>query len=152
MTYKLRRQSSMLPAQQVMAVGPTPLIDCDQCAGKPALGRCLPHHILALARLPPGMGEAEKVEWWRLASWLHLAASWAEVDEARLIRMKHKPIPSKPLAQDFQSPLGIAVLLEGHHKVISIAHERTASRKPGLHFVLEPLVQHMMQEDVREHW
>src|SRR5215469_10262036 len=98
------------------------------------------------------MGEAEKVERRCLAVWMRATlALGSEVDEARLVRVEREPVPAKPFPQYFQYPFGVVVVLEHHHEVISKPHQGTWSRHAGLHRVLEPLVQHMVQEDVREH-
>src|SRR5262249_57851414 len=92
------------------------------------------------------MGEAEKVERRCLAVWMRATlALGAEVDEARLVRMEREPVPIKPLSQHFQNPFSVVVALERHHEVISKPHQGTWSRHAGLHHVLEPLVQHMVQ-------
>src|SRR5215468_3149975 len=131
-----------------MPVDPAPLIDRHQCSRQTALGRPLPHHLLSILRLRPDMGEAEKVERRCLAVWMRATlALGAEVDEARLVRMEREPVPIKPLSQHFQNPFGVVVALERHHEVISKPHQGTWSRHAGLHHVLEPLVQHMVQED-----
>src|SRR4030081_2559365 len=117
-----------------MAVSPTPVADCDQRAGKAALRRRLPHHVLALLRLHPGVGEAEKVERWLLAVWMRATSTLGtEVDKARLVGMKREPIPVKPLSQHFQDPFGVVVVLEGHHEVIGKSNQSTFSRQAWLH-------------------
>ena len=55
-TFELRRQSGELGAQRLMAVSPAPVVDGDQRAAEPALGRSLPHHVLALAAISPTGG------------------------------------------------------------------------------------------------
>src|SRR5260370_280738 len=100
MTFELRRQPSVLPAQQLMAVFPTPVIDCHQRTGKAVLRRRLPHHVLALLRFPPGVGKAEKVERWFLAVWMRATATLrAEVDVARPVGREREPVPFNPLPQ-----------------------------------------------------
>src|SRR6267154_2166023 len=112
-----------------MPVTPAPFVDCHQRAREPALGRRLPHRVLTLPRPPPCVGEAEKVERGLLAVWMRPTVSLrAEVEEARLVRMEREPVPSKPLAQHFQHPLGVAVVLEGHHEVVGIAHKACCPR------------------------
>ena len=75
----------------------------------------------------------------------------AEVDEARLVGMEREPEPAKALFQHFHDPLSVVVVLERHHKVVGKPNKGTGSRHAGLHLALEPLVQHMMQENVRQH-
>ena len=76
-TYQLLRQPGALVEQRPVTVAATPVADCDQRTGKPALGRRLPHHVLALLRFHPGAGEAEKVERWSLAVWMRSTATLA---------------------------------------------------------------------------
>src|SRR5258708_36030712 len=61
MVYELRGQPFPLVRQRLMAVVPTPVVDRDQRAGEPALGGSLAHHVLALLRFHPSVGEAAKV-------------------------------------------------------------------------------------------
>jgi len=42
-----RRQLGMLDVHRLVPVGPAPVLDFAQRAGKPAFGRCLPHHVVA---------------------------------------------------------------------------------------------------------
>ena len=75
----------------------------------------------------------------------------AEVDEARLVGMQREPMPSKPFSQSFQHPFGVVVVLEGHDEVVGKANQGTLSLQAGLHLAFEPLIQHMVQEDVRKY-
>ena len=83
-----------------------------------------------------------------------MRATWplgSEVNEACLVGMEREPVPLKPLPQHFQDPFGVVVVLERHHEVISEPDQGTEPRHTRLHLVPEPLVQHMVQVDVREH-
>src|SRR5262249_30054374 len=103
-----------------MPFGPAPILHRGQRAGKAALRRCSPHHVLTLPRLSPRVGEAEEVERLGLTVWRRpTMALRAEVEEARLVRMQRKAEPAKPLPQHAHDPLGVIVVLEGHHEVIS---------------------------------
>src|SRR5215469_13087145 len=53
-----RGQVPMLVAKRPVAVVPTPVVHRGHRAGKPALGRHLPNHVLAVPGPPPNMGEA----------------------------------------------------------------------------------------------
>src|SRR5215469_1973394 len=75
---------------------------------------------------------------------------WAEVDEARLVGMESESISCKPLAQDRQHAFGIDNIVERHQRVVGIPDEGALPSETRSHLILEPLVQHMMQEDVRE--
>ena len=54
------RQMGVLVPDGLMPVGPTPICNRRQRAGVTALGRYLPHHILACPRLAPRVGKAEE--------------------------------------------------------------------------------------------
>src|SRR6516225_6632527 len=47
-----RGQMAMLVAEGPVAVFPTPVVDRGHCAGKPAFGRYLPNHVLAVPDRP----------------------------------------------------------------------------------------------------
>src|ERR1700692_2441581 len=112
-----------------MPVVPAPLSHGEQGAREPALGRSLSHHVTALSGFPPDVGEAEKVERWFFAVWMcTVFPHGPEVDEAGLFGMQREPIPSKTLLENFQYPLGIAVVLEGHHEVIGEPNQGAWSR------------------------
>jgi hypothetical protein len=152
MPQELRGQRGVLFGQWPVPVDPAPFLDRQHGAGEPALGRSLAHHVLAFQRLCPGMGEAEKVERrFRAVRMRATFAHRAEVDEARLVGMEHEPEPCKTLPQHFHDPLGVVVVLERHHEVVGKPNQRTRSRHAGFHLCLEPYVQHIVQEDVREY-
>jgi hypothetical protein len=97
--------------------------------------------------------EAEEVERLCLAVWGRPAMTLrAEVDEARLVRMQLEAEPTKPFPQHIHDPLGVVVGLEGHHEIISEPYQGRLPPHAWSHLVLEPFVQHMVQENVREHW
>src|SRR5262249_56336025 len=107
MAYELRGQPFPLVHQRLMAVLPTPVVDRDQRASEPALGGSLAHHVLALPRFHPRVGEAEKVERRLLAVRMRATlALRAEVDEARPVRMERKPLPGQPLSHPLRHPPG----------------------------------------------
>src|SRR6202049_4575921 len=57
-----RRQMEMLIAERPVSVFAAPIIDRSHCAGKSALGRHLPNHVLAVPGPSPDMGQAQEVE------------------------------------------------------------------------------------------
>ena len=57
---------------------------------------------------------------------------------------------AKPLGQDFHHPSGIAFIAKPDDDVIRIADQACVAPKPGAHLLLEPLVQHVVQEHVRK--
>src|SRR5215469_10617195 len=99
------------------------------------------------------MSEAEEVERLRLAVWRRSAMTHgAEVEKTRLVRMQRKAEPAKALTQHIHDPLGVMVGLKGHHEVIGEPYQSRPPLHAWSHHLLEPFVQHMMQENVREHW
>src|SRR5262249_53582299 len=135
----------MLFGDRQMSVCPTPVADRRQRAGVTLLCRYLPHHVLTLPRLSPNVAEAEEGERCPIRARVVLAI-WsvaAEVDKACLVGMERELVPSKTLAQC------ILNVCERHHGVISKTDKGTVPLEPRFHRVLEPLIQHMMQEDVR---
>jgi hypothetical protein len=72
-----------------------------------------------------------------------------EVDEARLVGMEREPVPSKPLVQDIQNPLGILEIRKRHDGVVGESDKGTFSLEAWFHLILEPFIQHMVQENVR---
>src|SRR5579871_5443278 len=61
-TDELGRQPGELVENRLVPIGSAPVVNREQRTGKAALRRRLPHHVLALARFHPRVGEAEKVE------------------------------------------------------------------------------------------
>ena len=79
-----------------------------------------------------------------------LSFLWAEVDEARLIGMEGKSIACETFAQNRQHAFGVDNIVERHQRVIGVADKGALSSETRPHHGLEPLVQHMVQKDVRE--
>jgi hypothetical protein len=73
----------------------------------------------------------------------------AEVDEACLVGVELELVPSKTLAQNIQNPLGILEVRERHDGIVGESDKGTFPLQTWFHHVLEPLIQHVVQEDVR---
>jgi hypothetical protein len=145
------RQMGVLFPERVVQVSPTPLRHGSQRACVPVFCRYLPNDVLAIPGLAPHVGEAKKVE--RRSHRRRVMPTWAsepEVYEAGLGRMEQKPIPAKALAQHVQHSLAGQVVLKGHHSVISIADQLAPPSESRSRHPLEPLVQHVVQVNVRE--
>ena len=142
----------MLVAERPVAACPTPVTDRSHRAGKPALGRHLPNHVFAVPRPSPNMGQAQEVEAGPIRFRMARTPQplWAEVDEARLVGVEGKSIPCETLAQNRQRRLA-STTLSNAINVSSANRTRVHSpSKTRFHLGLEPFVQHMVQEDVRE--
>ncbi len=75
---------------------------------------------------------------------------WAKIDEACLVGMEHKPEPSKTPTQDRQDALGIVNVGKCHDRVVSIPGQGAIPGEARSHLGLEPVVQHVVQKDVRK--
>src|SRR6516225_1888833 len=75
---------------------------------------------------------------------------WAEVDEARLVGMEGESIPCEPLAEDRQNAFGVDDVVERHQRVVGKPDKGALPSQTRFHLSLEPFVQHVVQEDVRE--
>src|SRR5262245_66442810 len=147
----LRNQLGMLLGDRQMSVCPTPVGDRRQRAGVTLLCRYLPHHVLALPRLSPDVAEAEEGERCPIRVRVVLAI-WsvvAEIDEACLVGVERELVPSKTLAQYVQNPLGILAIREGHDGIVGESDKGTFPLEAWFHLILEPLIQHMVQKNVR---
>jgi hypothetical protein len=60
--------------------------------------------------------------------------------------MERELVPSKTLAQNVQNPLGILEIRKRHDDVFGETDKGTFPLKAWFHLILEPLIQHMMQE------
>src|SRR5215831_3784790 len=141
----------VLVTNRLVPVGPAPIRDRRQRAGVTFLCRYLPHRAVSFPRPSPHVAEAEKGK--RGPIRVRVVPSiWsvaAEIDEARLVAVEFEPVPSKTLAQDIQDPFGIPGIRERHHGVVGEADKDTSPLEVWFHLILEPLIQHMMQENVR---
>jgi hypothetical protein len=98
------------------------------------------------------VGEAEEVERFGLAVWRRPTMTMrAEVNEARFVRVQRKAESAEPLSQHVHDPPSVMVGLKGHHEVVSEPYQGRLPPHAWSHLVLEPFVQHVVQENVREH-
>ena len=67
-TIEYRSQPGALFAGRQVPMGPAPVLDRGQRAGKPAFGRGLPHHVLALPRFAQEWVKPRKSNEWALQS------------------------------------------------------------------------------------
>jgi len=79
-----------------------------------------------------------------------LSSLWAEVDEARLVGVEGESIPSEALAENQQHAFGVIDVVERHQRAVGEPDKDARPSETRFHHGLEPFVQHMVQEDVRE--
>ena len=65
--------------------------------------------------------------------------------------MEREPVSTETFAQRVKQPLAAVAVFEGDDKVIGESHQLAPSLEARFRHALEPLVQHMVQVDVRKH-
>ena len=73
-----------------------------------------------------------------------------EGHEARLVRVQREAEPAKALAQHLQNTLTTLPIREGDDKVIGESNQLAGALHSVLDRALEPIVQHMVQIEIRE--
>ena len=73
----------------------------------------------------------------------------AEVDEARLVGMERKLVPSERLPRRLGPAGRRGSPRKHHHGIVGVSDKGISPLKAWLHLVLEPLIQHVVQEDIR---
>ena len=97
------------------------------------------------------MGEAEEGEGLRTPLATLLSGHGrkpAERDQTRLVLMEQQAELGQPLLEVGHYPPGIARALEAHHEVVGIAHDRDPTASVPAAPLMDPEVEHVMQEDV----
>src|SRR6516162_1166732 len=69
-----------------------------------------------------------------------LGSLWAEVDEARLVRMEGESIPCEPLAEDRQNAFGVDDVVERHQRVVGKPDKGALPSQTRFHLSLERLL------------
>jgi hypothetical protein len=64
--------------------------------------------------------------------------------------MQREPKPRKTLAEDRQDTFGVVNIVERHDRIISEPDKGAISRKAWPHLRLEPFIEHVVQENVRD--
>src|SRR5262245_34690257 len=65
-----------------------------------------------------------------------------------LFGMERQPIFGESLSQYFQHSFRILLVLKAQNEIISESHFVRFASQPGLHFLLEPLIQHVVKIDI----
>src|SRR5271165_7289318 len=76
----------------------------------------------------------------------------AKIDEPGLGRVEVEPVPAKPLAQHAENTLGLFEIRENQDAIVGIPHKNAVTPEARSYVPLEPLVQHVVQVDVRKQW
>ncbi len=120
-----------------------------------AIRGCLPlDHPEPAPRPRPIMGEAQQIE--RLPSrdgrrvTRPSSPRLAEVDQSGLFRVQGQIVPAESLRQHGQHPTRILFLAKAQHRIVRVADQDRLALEPRLDVLLEPHVQYVVQEDVRQ--
>jgi hypothetical protein len=96
-------------------------------------------------------GEAKEVEGPRIIPTVtRLGSRPPERYESGLLRVEIEPVPRKPFREHLRYPTRVVLPGEDEYGIVRKADEGRRAPQPRLHDVLEPLVQHLMEVDVRE--
>src|SRR5271157_1203837 len=110
-------------------------------------------HPYALQRSTPVVGEPQKVE----CPWFGVAPSlgggvvvWERLEpyQARLLRVDRQAVLAHPLGQHLQDPSGVIFSGYPDHEVVRVANQEGFSFQTRAHVLLEPFVQHIVQDDI----
>lgn len=134
-----------------VTVAPAPVMHRSQRPGEAAFRRDLANDVLAFHRPPPDVGEAEKIERrGRCHPVTPVGTPPAEVHRTRLGLMERQPVSTETFARRVKQPPGAVAVFEGDDKVIGVSHQLAVAAQARPRLLLEPLVQHVMQENVGE--
>ena len=68
--------------------------------------------------------------------------------ETRLLRVDRQAVLAHPLGQDLHDPPGVVFSGYPDHKVVRIAYHEGFSFQARANLLLEPFIQHVVQEDI----
>ena len=94
--------------------------------------------------------EAQKVEGPRPIVTPVVAVGPMKRHESRLLQVQRQAVLAESLRQDLQESLGIMLVVEQHDEVIRIPEQLSTTRESRLNVSDEPLVEHVVQVDVRK--
>lgn len=140
----------MLVADGPVAVFPTAIVHRGHRAGKAALGRYLPDHVLPVPRPTSDMGQAEEVEAGPIRRRIACVVfpQRTDVDATCLVRVEREPKASMTLAQYRQDALAVDNVVERLNCVVGEADKGAIPSETQPRLVLEPFALHVVQEDV----
>jgi len=64
--------------------------------------------------------------------------------------MQREPVLGESLREDLEHTPRVALVGEHHDRVIRIAHERRLASQPRANLSLEPHVENLVEEDIRQ--
>ena len=147
-TPQLRAQGLPLLAHWFMPVVPTPLPDSFSGAPQSLARRLSFHYPGSLPRFRPVVSKAQKSE--RAVTLAIVFQLWpTELDQLRLRRMDRQAVTPEPLGQHRHDAVRVTLQLTADNEIICEPDQITAPLHARFHVPLEPLVQHLMEVDIR---
>jgi hypothetical protein len=129
-----------------------PVVDAANRSSKAILGGLESDNPVPIFGACPIMGEAQEVKRTRTIVWWFIPIPPRRRKEAHKLRLggvDGQTILAKSLWDDFHDTLSIALVAKPNHEVIRIADKECRPTHPRLHLLFEPLVQHIVQEYIR---
>ena len=149
-TSQLAAQRRVLLAQSPVPMRPAPLPHRSHRPAEPVLRRLALDHPASLPGTPPIVREPQHREAvLALRTAPRRLRRPAKLHHPRLLRVQPQPVLPKPLRQHPKHPPRIVFPLEDQHGIVSISDLKGPPPKPRLDLVLEPLIQYLVQVDVR---
>src|SRR6266849_8723324 len=130
---------------------PRLLPDRRQLARQAGALRLVLHHEAAVSCPPAVMGESEEGEGFRSLVTTSLSSrgrETPELDQPRFLLVKLQAEPSQPLLEVMHHPLRVGHLLDAHHEVVGVAHDRYLTARMPPAPLMNPKIEDVVQEDV----
>ena len=103
--------------------------------------------------LPADVREAQEVEslgWTRTAFQPTLLGVSPELNQPRFLRVQFQAELDEPLLERDQTAPGVGFLAEPEHEVVGVSHDDDLTASLSLPPVVDPLVENIMQEHIRQ--
>src|SRR5437588_775201 len=151
-TSELGVEGFLLLVHRLVSVLLAPFGDCRQAPFKPFLHRSHVHGELPLSTACAYVREAEDVQ---SAGFLPLPLRIGlcippEFHQSRLLRVERQTVFCEPLRYDLHHPVCVLLVLEAQYGIIGESDLVRLPPQSGLHFILEPFVENIVQVDVSQ--
>src|SRR6202165_6116599 len=148
MAAELGVQGFLLLFHRIVPMPFAPVPDCLQSSAEPCGNRLHVHCELPLSAAGAYVHKAQEIEGCRFLSLLPrvLGCISPEFQQPRLLRVQCQTLFLESLRQDTQHLFCVLLVLEAQDGIISKADLVGFPFQPGLHFVLEPFVENVVQE------
>jgi hypothetical protein len=152
MARQLAPERAVLLRDREVPVRPAPAPDGPKRPSDPVLGRLALDDWIPSTRLAPIVSEAKEVESLRSAFMATMRPRPPERYETSFLRVEFEPVLRKPFRKHLRYSTRVVLSGKDEDGIVRKADEGRRTPQSRLHDVLEPLVQHLMEVDVREQW